>query len=285
MMNKRVIRELGSLALRMTALPFLAYRLRARRRLTIILYHAVEPDLFRRHLEFLQKRYTIIKMSDYLDFRNNGGTLPDFPLVITFDDGHWQNYQLLPVLKETGVPVTVFLCSYIVGTRRHFWFKEYGNFKSLKRLPDDDRLAKLAESGFNDEIEYDDYQALSPEMVRELIGVMDFQSHGMTHPVLPNCPAEKSRREIVESRESLQRDFSLIIRGFSFPDGRYSDREIGFLREAGYHYALTLDPGLNDRDTDLFRLRRISVPDWAGIHYLYVKCSGVWHVLRNIIKG
>lgn len=279
--NQKAIREICCLLLRLTALPLLAYRLRAKKRLTVILYHAVESWLFRRHLEFLRKRYTIISMGDYLDYRRNGGGLPDYPLVITFDDGHLENYNLLPVLRETGVPVTIFLCSNIVGTRRHFWFKERRRFRHLKNVPDKERLLRLRESGFGEDVEYDDYQALSAAMVDELKEVVDFQSHGMTHPVLPQCSGSKAQHEIFHSRRALKRDFSLDINGFAFPDGRYTRREIEFVREAGYDYAMTLDPGLNGKDADLFRLKRISVPDWAGIHYLCVKCSGVWHWIKK----
>jgi len=283
-MNGRLLREAFCLMLRLTALPFVIYRYAARRRLTIILYHAIDPELFRRHLQFLKKRYHIIKMSDYLEFRSTGGELPDFPLVITFDDGHRENYSLLPVLRETGVPVTIFLCSALTGTKRHFWFKEYRNFKLLKQLPDAERLRRLEKAGFRDDREYDDSHSLSEEQVAILKEMVDFQSHSMTHPVLPLCSAIKSRREIRQSRRDLEREFGLQVTGFSFPDGLYSEREIEFVREAGYSYALTLEPGFNDATVDLFRLRRISIPDWAGIHFLSVKCSGIWHWMKKFMR-
>jgi len=265
-------------------LPFLSYRLKARKGLTIILYHAVAPKIFRRHLRFLKKRYNIIKMFDYLEYRRNGGRLPDYPLVITLDDGHRENYLLLPILRETGVPITIFLCSSIAGTRRHFWFMEHQKRKLLKQLPDSERLRRLEEAGYSERKEFDDYQALSTEEVFELSDVVDFQSHSVTHPILPLCSAAKSRYEIVESRRHLELKFDLNVNGFSFPDGKYTSREIEFVREAGYQYALTLDPGFNSAKTDLFHLRRINIPDWAGVSFLWAKCSGVWHTLKKLIR-
>ena len=43
-------------------------------------------------------------------------------MVVTFDDGHIKNHSLLPVFKKYQVPVTIFLCSGIVDTGKHFWF-------------------------------------------------------------------------------------------------------------------------------------------------------------------
>jgi hypothetical protein len=52
-------------------------------------------------------------------------------------------------------------------------------------------------------------------------------------------------------------------------------------RNAGYRCALTMDTGINDIDADLFRLRRISVPDDASVSKLLVKASGLWNVFRS----
>ncbi len=57
--------------------------------------------------------------------------------------------------------------------------------EEIKQLSDSERLIKLTNIGYSDSREYPDRQALNDQEIAELKSRIDFQSHTVTHPVLP----------------------------------------------------------------------------------------------------
>ena len=177
--------------------------------MTIVLFHDPEPGLFARQIAALKRRYSIVSLQSYLDWRagNASRRLPAKSLIVTFDDGHKGNAALLETLRSEGVPATIFLCSGVVGTRRRFWFQHGlpdGEVQKLKLVPDDSRVRTLEHHGFSAEAEFEGRQALSHAEVRSLEPHVDFQAHTVTHPILPNCSSEKAEAEIGHSKKQLE---------------------------------------------------------------------------------
>lgn len=114
---------------------------------------------------------------------------------------------------------------------------------------------------------------------------IDFQAHTRFHPVLPMCSSEEAYDEICVCKEELETRFSLDIYALAYPHGDYSDRDVELARQAGYRCALTVEGGLNGKATDLFRLKRIYMPDDALPMEAVVKASGLWTVLMRPFKG
>jgi peptidoglycan/xylan/chitin deacetylase (PgdA/CDA1 family) len=282
------LRRLAFVALRLTLLPRMLREVVQRRKVTIIVYHAPSPKIFDRHLGVLKRLYNIISLPAYVaatqpgDFRR----LPPKALIITLDDGHRNNYALKDVLEKHNVPVTIFLCTGLIGTRRRFWFlheRTTALVQQLKTVSDDERLAILREASFEETQEFDGRQALSLSELRELSNKADFQSHTVFHPILPRCSAARTEAEIVSSKLDLQTRLGKEVYAFAYPNGAYSEREVRLVERAGYRCALTLDRGLNTERTPRFRLRRICIPDDADAHELLVKASGLWGALRAVL--
>ena len=286
---KNLLKAICFTLLRFSGLPFLIREAAQRRKVTIVVYHSLPADLAEVHFGILGSRYNIVSLSTYLSARASGSmnTLPSKSLIITFDDGHRNNYQLLPLLQKHEIPITIFLCSGIVGTRRHYWWSHAGSpseAQKLKSLPDEQRVGALIEKGHADSKEYETRQALSWKEIAEMRNVVDFQSHTVFHPILPECSEQRAKREIIESKSFLEQH-GLEIHGLAYPNGDYSDRDIRLLRNAGYVCGLTLKPGYNDAKTNLFCLRRVALPDDAGINELIVKTSGLWTFLKILSAG
>lgn len=271
--------------LRYCGLAWLWREIVQRNKVTFLLFHDMDVVDAERNFTYLKKHYHIIGLSDYLKAVQNQTKLPKKSVVITFDDGHVSNYQMLPVVQRLQIPVTIFLCSSIVGTQRHFWFRHSDEMKSqveaLKQLTNKQRLEALKQFGFEQQKEYDDTQALSKEQIAEMKDVVDFQSHTCSHPILPRCDNTEARWEIAGSKQQLDSDYGLIIVALSYPNGDYSIRDIKMAKEAGYNCGVTVDSGYNDLDTDLFRIKRFSVNDAKSITELMVKASGVYALLKH----
>jgi len=289
---KRLFRAAAFALLRFSGLPLLIREIWQRRRVTIIVYHALEAARADLHFAALRRRYNVIALSDFLDARSSQtrssqttDRIPPKALIITLDDGHRSNYELASVLKKHRIPVTIFLCSGIVGTQRHYWWfhtDDSVETQALKVRPDAERMEVLLSKGHTDTREYETRQSLSRQEIAEMKAVTDFQSHTVFHPILPACSMERARREIVESKEALESEHGLKIYALAYPNGDYSDREVGLLQNAGYTCGLTLDAGFNDSKTDAFRLRRVALPDDTGVNEVIVKTSGLWALLRGV---
>ena len=285
-----MIRRLAFFLLRFSLVPFFARELIQRKKVTIIAYHLVSPEVAEAHFTALRRRYNIISLRDFLNARSNGtlDKLPPKALIVTLDDGHKSNYLLKPVFQKYSIPATIFLGSGIAGTNRHFWFATHlvdTDRQYLKRVSDERRLEMLEKVGFSETREFATRQALSQTEIEEMKNIADFQSHTVFHSILPRCSKQRSVREIWQSRRDLEDKFGLSVYALAYPNGDYSNREIEIASSAGYECALTMDFGFNSRRTPLFQLRRIAVNDDAAVSELLVKVSGVWGFLRERVRS
>jgi peptidoglycan/xylan/chitin deacetylase (PgdA/CDA1 family) len=287
-MNNKSIRMLIFKLLRYSGLPFLFREVIQKQHVTILLFHAIPLESADTAFKYLMKHYTIIGLNDFFNSCREKKPLPEKSLIITFDDGHRSNYDLLPLFKRYAIPVTIFLCSGIIDTNRHFWFSithpDYST-EQLKKVPNREKLNILKEIGFEPEINYSHPQALSKEQIREMSPFVNFQSHTVFHPCLHYCDDDEARQEISMSKKMLEQEYSFMINAIAYPNGDYTERDIQFCIDAGYEFGLTVDYGFNTPSTDPFKLRRISVNDTGNMDELIVKASGVWGFLKtNIMK-
>lgn len=256
-----------------------------RNKVTFLLFHDMEDSDAERNFTYLKRHYNIISLNDYIDAINNRKELPHKAVVITFDDGHISNYALLPIIKKMQIPITIFLCSSIVGSRRHFWFRHSAEVKTevdtIKKLTNEQRLEILKQYGFIQEQDYSDTQALTKGHIEEMKPWVNFQSHTCFHPILPFCTDATAEKEIKMSKQQLEEDFGLTVNALSYPNGDYSARDISLTQTAGYECGVTVDAGYNDLKTDLFRLKRFSVNDAKSTTELMVKASGCYALLKH----
>lgn len=274
--------------IRLTGLAWILRELVHRRCVAILCYHSPSPEVAEAHLRALKRIYNVIPLKHYIDWRTGKSSTPPPPkaLVVTLDDGRKDNYRLRPVLERHKVPITIFLCSAVVGTHRHFWWTRLPQGTSsgqLEQVSDLQRLAVLSETGFDEQKDYAERQALSEEEIKELKSLVDFQSHTRFHPVLPRCEVGRATDEIATSRTELHERFGLGIYALAFPNGAYSDREVEIAKRSAYQCALTTEFGFNDARTDLFRLKRIYVLDDVSVSELLVKASGAWRPFERLL--
>lgn len=274
--------------IRYSGFPILFRELFQKKAVTILLFHAIPFESAETTFNYLSKFYNIISLNDFFNLHREKKRPPQKSIVITFDDGHKSNYDLLPLLEKYNIPVTIFLCSGIINTSRHFWFSlQHPNYSTsqLKKLPNRDRLNILKEIGFDPEKSYTYPQALSKDQIREMSPYVNFQSHTVFHPCLPHCDDDEAQQEISMSKRMLEEEYSFIINAIAYPNNDYTERDIKHCIDAGYEFGLTVDYGFNTHNTDAFRLKRISVNDTGNIDELIVKASGVWGLIKtNLVR-
>lgn len=288
MTRLQTIQEMIALLLRVTMLPVIIREVFQKNKVTIIVYHRIPANLFENHVRYLTKRYSVIPLDELIKAKYKGSTatLPVKSLVITFDDGARINYTLQNIIKKYQIPVTMFVCSDILGTNRHFWFSYRNKIKTnLKLIPDIERIKLLSQVGFDEKRDYEEPQTLSMQETYDLLtSGVSIQSHTLSHPILPMCDDTKAETEINKSRTDLENNFGIRVNCIAYPNGNYLPRDIDLCKKSGYLAAVTMDSGFNDRDTDIYKLKRISIPDNANINQLAVRSSGVWDFFKGILK-
>ncbi|MEA4986426.1 hypothetical protein SDC9_44971 [bioreactor metagenome] len=270
--------------IRYSGLPFFFREFIQKNRVSILLFHNINKKDAEKAFDYITRKYNVISLQKYIDAVQNNTKLPKKALIITFDDGHVSNYNLLPVIKKHQIPVTIFLCASIINTKRHFWFLHEpiaSMVEDLKKIPNQLRLKELEKSGFVQEKEYEIREALDKIQLDEMKKWIDFQSHTNYHPILPQCTNAEAADEIIGSKKILENELQLNIHTLSYPNGDYSERDIELAKTAGYICGITVDYGYNTLNTDLFRLKRLSVNDTGDINELAVKASGVWAFLKT----
>jgi peptidoglycan/xylan/chitin deacetylase (PgdA/CDA1 family) len=107
---------------------------------------------------------------------------------------------------------------------------------------------------------------LVPARVRQLIRAgWEIDSHTFTHPDLRTVSDPQIIREVVTSRQWLQRTFHIPVPAFCYPFGFYDDRVIRAVGLAGYLVAETEHQGWASPSQGLFTLSRIRVTSTTGV--------------------
>lgn len=84
----------------------------------IIMYHSlagnygdtsIDATAFESDLQFLQEQgFQSVTLSQLIDFVHRGIPLPEKPIVLSFDDGYYNNYALgLPLAEKYNMPIVV----------------------------------------------------------------------------------------------------------------------------------------------------------------------------------
>ena len=275
----------------LSGMPLLIREWVCRHRVAILLYHDPKPAIFAKHIAYLSRYYTIIPLDTLVAavHRKDFSQIPPKSVVITIDDGHAGNIALLPIFRQFRVRPTLYVCTQIVGTHRHFWFKIDGYAKAekerLKRLPNAERLAHLKQTAdFEPKKVYPDRQALTIAEMKKMAENVDFQPHTRFHPILPRCSETECRREVLESKTDLETLLGIECSHFSYPNGDYTDREIEIVKASGFRSARTTDIGWNTVDTSLYQLKAVPITDDAGLTLFRAELTTILQRLLKVVS-
>lgn len=77
----------------------------------------VTPEHFEEHIRYVKEHYPVLR------FEDDWAEVREPSVVITFDDGYFDNYvTALPILEKYQVPATIFVSTGYIGNRTMFWW-------------------------------------------------------------------------------------------------------------------------------------------------------------------
>lgn len=86
------------------------------------------------------------------------------------------------------------------------------------------------------------------EEVAALYAGHEISCHTVTHPFPDEVPGMRFLQEVLEDKRALEQAAGYVIRGMSYPQGRYNDEVIRLAQDAGMEYSRTV------KDTHRFDL-------------------------------
>jgi len=237
---------------------------------------------FRAVCEQLNEAYEVMPLAEMIRQLNTGQTLPQGAVAITFDDGLASNYQLgFPVLKELGLPATIFLATGFLDGTHPLWFQEvdailkargastdelFQTLHRLKTLPDPEmrgEIAKLGSVGVGPTPAVT--LPITWDQAREMkaSGLIDFGGHTHTHPILARCSLEQQAEEISQCRERIAAELSNAPKLFAYTNGGPTDFTADtqrLLAEHGFEAACTMMPARLTASSASYALPRYGNP-------------------------
>lgn len=130
-------------------------------------------------------------------------------LHLSFDDSFASNYLAAIIMKELNVPAVFFIATDFIGGSK------------------------------------DQEQALTWDEVREMSRLgFEIGSHSCSHANFSGLTDEDARREMIDSKNIIEREIGKEITSFGFPYGRLTDfkiHQLEMLRQAGYREIFTTE--------------------------------------------
>lgn len=200
----------------------------------ILLYHRIDvspidsryyvtPEKFEAQLKLLHDwEYTTITTTQLVQAITQGASLPPRPMLITFDDGHLDNYTAaFPIMQKYGFSGVLYLVTNYIGADQYM---------------DTAQVLEMYKAGW------------------------EVGSHSQNHYDLTKLDPDKQRAEIVESRTILEQQLGIPILTFAYPFGAKDSSALDYAHFAGYIGAMGASGYTPAQgEWNLFYLQRVEI--------------------------
>jgi peptidoglycan/xylan/chitin deacetylase (PgdA/CDA1 family) len=184
----------------------------------------VSPENFAAQLQYLDDvGYHTVTLADLYLYWTQGYPLPEKPIVLTFDDGYRDAYEVVfPLLLAHGFTGTFF----VLATPAHLEQPEYLTWAQMQEMSD---------------------------------AGMDIEGHGRDHVDLRGQSYDYLVYQIVGIQEAIQYHTGRLPRFFCYPSGQYDASVIAVLEAAGYWGAVTTQWGKTETFAGRYEMPRVRI--------------------------
>lgn len=144
------------------------------------------------------------------------------PVILTFDDG-WVDvyYDAFPLAKELNMKICMYVIIDLVGT------DGYCTLEQLKEMRDS--------------------------------GLVEIDSHTLSHPYLDTLSSDQANNELVNSKKWLKDNLDVDSKVICYPSGRKNQTVVNIAKD-NYNYGLLMDGGVfkyNSDTSNIYEIERI----------------------------
>lgn len=208
--------------------------------------YVITLDMFENDLKYLKNAgYETIVTKDLVDYVNKGTPLPDKAVIITFDDGYYNNYSYAyPLLKKYGMKGVLSVIGY--------YTEQYSK-----------------EKNFNN-----NYSHVTWKMIKEMSDENVFEIQNHTY----NLHDLKKRKGILKQKAETDQEYEKMLRNdidknqkllelncgitpiaFTCPFGAVNEKALNIIKSMGFKVTYGCEEGINyiTRDPEcLYELKR-----------------------------
>jgi peptidoglycan/xylan/chitin deacetylase (PgdA/CDA1 family) len=223
----------------------------------IIMYHhvrntqlgkdCISPYEFESDLKYLsQNNYNTITISDLINYVYDDITLPDNPIILSFDDGYFNTYRyVFPLLQEYHMKIVLSIVGKVVD--------------DFSRVHDENIT----------------YAHVSWNQINEMVqsGLVEIQNHSYNLHKIGNrygC-GQKNNESLVNYEKAINDDVTtfqthleqmtgITVNTFTYPYGKYNNNTEQILKNLGYKATMSCQFGVNlisKNPEKLYGLKRI----------------------------
>ncbi|MEO5581613.1 MAG: polysaccharide deacetylase family protein, partial [Saprospiraceae bacterium] len=262
----------------------------------------VSPKNFNEQLSYLRYKYVFIDIDEFCYTIEQGKNFPPRSLLITFDDGYWDNSAIaLPILESLSIHAVFYLATRQLKHQELFWWDELelrfaaletatlnrlmplfhcdtvpqlfqAYLKSCKtansKVVRDDLLGNISNGNPLSQDTIDQYRYMNS---KELKNMMESRyatigAHTVNHLSLGHLPGQSQRQEIGDSVDDLEFWTGRKIEHFSFPFGEihnYNETTLRLCREFKFRSVAAVAPGIVNTTSSKHAFPRFVVTDIA----------------------
>jgi len=274
---------------------------------------------------FLKLGYDFISLDTLSDWIGNNIRTKRKFVVFTFDDGYKDNIEFAyPILSKHKVPFTIYVTNSFLDNKAILWwylledlvlkvsnisyvFPSGGidvkcySFSQKEKAFNVIRthIMKLTNENLENELnkffssygfQISDYApklCMNWESLTALVtdSLFSIGSHTLNHYNLCNLSGEQAYTEIYESKKIIEDRSRNKVKHFSYPLGKFGEREVEIARRSGFMTATTTQTGnIHRKHSDnLLSLPRIQINSLTTEKVLKLQINGFFPALRKII--
>lgn len=215
-------------------------------------------------------------------------------VMITFDDGYYNNLYALPVLQKYDIPAVFFISTNHVTHNKSFWWdvvyrerkkagrstKEIVREQNELKTKTAEAIEEYLQRTFGEqalEPQGDIDRPFTPRELREFSKESNvfLGNHTSDHAILTNYDPDAIKSQIRAAQDTLRSITGMTPLAISYPNGNYSDRIIKISREAGIELGITIGCRKNylpftDKNVDRMRLNRFDI---TGSDNILAQCE------------
>ena len=215
----------------------------------------IAPDVFARFLEhFTQHGYQFVSPADLERGLSRDGRY----VMITFDDGYYNNTAAIPVLEQFACPAAFFIATGHIESGEAFWwdavYRERSRqhvsmsaitreFESLKAHPFHVIRDRVIEEFGGDAFKAkgDQDRPMTPDELRTFAAhpLVHLGNHTVDHAILTACTVEEARNQITGCQEALARLVGVTPGIISYPNGNVNQQAVEAAEGAGLRFGIT----------------------------------------------
>ena len=217
------------------------FRYKNRGKIKTLMFHSISPpglffnnavsaDSFTRQMSYLSKKYSILQLSQ--NGQLSGYSTNKVNVLLTFDDGFVDNYLVAaPILNNFKITAVFFVIAECLA---------------------DGSPPSFIKSRQIEQANPDVYKTLTIPQAHGLLAMgMSIGSHGSRHPDYSKIAHEMGIQDAVDSKSFIEAALGVPVESFSFPWGRFQDKQTEILKTA-YRRVFTTEHGFNALDDEVF---------------------------------